>query len=135
MQPDSHLQDLPERGFGRLDWAVYPDQPFVYASIVLTIAMGFLLRGRRSALSIGATGLAASVLFFLITNFGIWLVGGGVRYAQDLPGLVECYTMGLPFFRNSLISMAAFSAVLFSPIALATLEEAEAQTKVVAPAT
>ena len=119
---------------GRWDWAFYSEQPFVYAAILLTVAMGFLLRNRRSVPSIAATGLAASVMFFLVTNFGVWLLGDGVRYSKDLHGLVECYTMAIPFFRNSVISMAVFSAILFSPIALAKLEEAEPASEVVVPA-
>jgi hypothetical protein len=78
--------------------------------------------------------LAASILFFLMTNFGIWAVGDGVRYSQDARGLIECYTMGLPFFRNYAISMSVFSAVLFSPIALAKLAEAEQDASTTVPA-
>ena len=118
---------------GKLEWAFYSEQPFVYAGILLTVAMGFLLRNRRSVLSIATTGLAASVMFFLVSNFGVWLAGEGVRYSKDLHGLVGCYTMAIPFFRNSIVSMAVFSAILFSPIALTRLEQVEESTEV-APA-
>ena len=117
---------------GKVEWAFYAEQPFVYAAILLTVAMGFVLRNRRSALRIAATGLAATIMFFLVTNFGVWLLG--TRYSKDVYGLVECYTMAIPFFHYSVISMAVFSAILFSPIALAKLEEAETETEVVAPA-
>jgi hypothetical protein len=32
----------------------------------------------------------------------VWY-GSGV-YSKDLAGLISCYTMGLPFFQNTLIS-------------------------------
>ncbi len=103
---------------GRLDWVLYSTQPIVYACIALTVSMGFLLRNRRSVLAIAGIGLLASTSFFLITNFGVWALGGGFSYSRNLAGLVECYYMAIPFFRNSLISMVVFLPVLFSPLAL-----------------
>lgn len=54
---------------------------------------------------VGATGFAvvSSTLFFLITNFGVWLQGFGVYYAGSLAGLGASYAMGLPFYRTMLI--------------------------------
>jgi hypothetical protein len=109
---------------GRLDWMLYPDQAFVYVAMALMIASGLLLRRTRSWAAIAGAGLGSSVMFFVLTNFGVWLVGDNPRYTHDLPGLVQCYTLALPFFRNTLISMALFSALLFSPIAVTALKPA-----------
>ncbi|PIR23210.1 MAG: hypothetical protein COV44_04000 [Deltaproteobacteria bacterium CG11_big_fil_rev_8_21_14_0_20_45_16] len=51
-------------------------------------------------------GFAASLSFFVISNFGVWYSSG--LYARSLEGLFECYTMALPFFRNSLTSTLFF---------------------------
>jgi len=104
---------------GRLDWAFYPYQPIVYLSVALVVAAGFLLRGRRSAARIAGVGLTSAVAFFVITNFGVWLGGGGARYPLTAVGLLECYVQAIPFFRNSLIAMAVFLPLLFSRVGMA----------------
>ena len=42
--------------------------------------------------------LLASFLFFLISNFGVWILG----YPKNLEGLMLCYTMAIPFFGYSI---------------------------------
>ncbi|MBT4868057.1 MAG: hypothetical protein HON53_23385 [Planctomycetaceae bacterium] len=103
---------------GHVEFAFYPSQPIVYGCIALTISLGFILRKHRSAGSIAATGLVSATLFFLVTNFGVWLVGGGSFYPMTADGLATCYVAGIPFFRNSLISLAVFCPLLFSSAAL-----------------
>jgi hypothetical protein len=104
---------------GRADWAFYPSQPVVYASYALIVVLGFALRHRRPAWAVGAMGLAGSVMFYLTTNFGVWLFGDGALYPHTPAGLLECYVAALPFFRNWLIGMAVFLPILFSPLAMA----------------
>lgn len=104
---------------GRLDWAFYPYQPIVYLSVALVVATGFLLRERRSAGRIAGAGLASAIAFFLITNLGVWIGGGGARYPMTAAGLLECYVQAIPFFRNSLIGLAVFLPLLFSRVGLA----------------
>ena len=107
---------------GQLAWGFGPGAWLALGCLALTVTMGFYLRNNRSILAIGGTGLLSAVMFFLITNFGVWALGGGVLYPKTLTGLVECYTMALPFFRNSLISMTIFLPVLFSRFALVEIK-------------
>ena len=58
--------------------------------------------------------ILSSVLFFIVTNFGVWLTGGGWFYPKTLQGLIECYTLAIPFFRNSLAGDLVYTGVLFS---------------------
>ncbi len=102
----------------RADWAFYPGQPVVYLAVVLVASCGFLLRGKRSWGRLAGSGLLAAVGFFVVTNFAVWAFGGGVRYPLNLAGLGDCYVQAIPFFRNSLISMAVFLPLLFSPVTL-----------------
>tara|TARA_A100001388_G_C28765942_1_gene500697 strand:- start:468 stop:956 length:489 start_codon:yes stop_codon:yes gene_type:complete len=53
--------------------------------------------------------LTGAVIFYLLTNFGVWLNGS---YGYNLIGLVECYTVALPFFGYSFTSTLLFSAVI-----------------------
>ena len=53
--------------------------------------------------------LGGAFLFFLITNYGVWLAG---MYQPNFEGLIEAYTMGLPFFGYSLISTLIFGSLI-----------------------
>jgi hypothetical protein len=87
----------------------------VYLCIALSAVLGFSLRGRASALRVGAWSLAGSVLFFLVTNFGAWL--GSSLYPQTTAGLMAAYVAGLPFFQNTVLGTLFYSALLFGSFA------------------
>lgn len=73
-----------------------------------------------SRVSIGkvlGSSIAASVLFYLVTNFGVWTQGQ--MYAMSGQGLVHCYVNALPFFRATLLGDLFFSVTLFGLYALA----------------
>jgi hypothetical protein len=91
--------------------------PFVYASFVVTVCLGFLVRRRLTPLTVGGAALMSSVLFFIISNFGVWLVGN--LYPKTLAGLLSCYVAAIPFFRNMLAGNAFYTLVLFGGFALA----------------
>ena len=55
-----------------------------------------------------------AVIFFIITNFGVWIVGG---YEANIQGLFTSYTMAIPFFAYSLISTLIFSSIFETIIA------------------
>jgi hypothetical protein len=93
--------------------------PFVYGSFVLIGIGGLWLRSHKSVGAVIGGTLASSVLFFVITNFGVWLIGGDWNYPRTWAGLVECYTLAIPFFRNTLVGDFAGVAVLFGSFELA----------------
>lgn len=103
---------------GRTDWAFYGEQPVLYLSVALVVACGLFLRRQRSWPRIAAAGLGSAIVFFVVSNFGVWALGDGVRYPLNMAGLVDCYVQAIPFFRNTLLSMALFLPLLFSPLAL-----------------
>jgi hypothetical protein len=51
----------------------------IYASFVMIVCLGFILRGRRRPLRVVMVTLAASVLFFAVTNLGVWALGACIR--------------------------------------------------------
>ncbi|MBI4346725.1 MAG: hypothetical protein HY553_07705 [Elusimicrobia bacterium] len=85
--------------------------PFVYAGFLATAAIGLRLKADRGAGRIAAACLASSILFFVVSNVGVWLASG--LYPRTGAGLSACFTAALPFFRNSLLGDAAFTALLF----------------------
>jgi hypothetical protein len=107
-------------------WWLYGKEPFdpwVYASFLVYVLAGRLFLRSPSAGRIGLVSVLASVQFFLITNFGVWLnnstgpehtppPGETVRlveyaglpvpagYSHDLKGLLTCYVYAVPFART-----------------------------------
>lgn len=100
-----------------LGFGLHPLVPFVYGSFALTVCLGLLIRHRRSLRTISGSALTGSVLFFIITNFGVWLQGN--LYSMTVDGLPQCYVAAIPFFRNTLAGDAFYTAVLFGGFALA----------------
>ena len=94
----------------------YPGMNFVYASVALTVVVGWALSSRRSAPRVIGAALATSVLFFVLTNFGMWLFSG--FYPATFEGLVACYVAAIPFFQNSIAGDLFYTALLFGGFAL-----------------
>ncbi|MBP9212358.1 MAG: hypothetical protein KBF97_06125 [Bacteroidetes bacterium] len=88
---------------------------WVYGSFLLVTALGMFASQKRSLGVIAGSTLAGSVLFFLVTNFGVWQ--SGLFYPMTMDGLAMCYTAALPFFRNSLAGDVVYVAVLFGAYA------------------
>lgn len=93
---------------GFYDWQVMAS---VYASLVATVFVGFMLRRQRSVGSVLTTSLGASVLFFLVTNAAVWAWGG--LYDRTAAGLLQSYAMGISFFKNTLLGDLFYTGFLF----------------------
>ena len=83
---------------------------FVYGSFLLIALIGIWLKSHKSAKNILAACLSSSILFFLITNFGVWAQG---MYARDITGLWQSYIMGIPFFKNTLLGDLFYVTLFF----------------------
>lgn len=91
----------------------------VYAAFALSVGIGLLISNKRKPHYIAAGSVSASVLFFLITNFAVWMTG--MMYPMDLSGLLMCYASAVPFFQNTLAGDLFFTALLFGGYYLAQL--------------
>jgi hypothetical protein len=92
--------------------------PYVYASFLVSVAIGFWLRRKKSASRIAGATVAGATQFFLITNFALWASSIG-NYPKTVGGLAACYIAGLPLFWNTLASDALYVALLFGAMAAA----------------
>lgn len=90
----------------------------VYGSIVVVAILSAMILKNTSVARVVCASLLGSVVFFLITNFTVWLSSG--FYAPTLQGLIECYTLALPFFRSAVIGDLAYSGLIFGLWALAS---------------
>ncbi|MBK8414337.1 MAG: hypothetical protein IPL22_07350 [Bacteroidetes bacterium] len=95
----------------------YRDMIFVYGSFALVTGLGFMLRGREQRQTIMVASLISSILFFLITNFGTWLMYD--MYPKSAAGLLSCYVAGIPFFKGTIMGDLFYNLALFGTFALA----------------
>lgn len=94
---------------------------FTWSGMLLFAALGYVLDPGRSSLRMALCALAGSTLFFVWTNFGVWLVSG--LYPHTAFGLAQSYILALPFFRNALLGDLAFSGALFAAYELVRLRQ------------
>lgn len=95
----------------------YSITPIVYGSFALIVCLGFWLRQRKSPTRTAFAAIASALLFFIVTNFGVWAIGD--LYPKTWTGLADCYVAAIPFFRNTLVSGLFYSAALFGSLTLA----------------
>ena len=74
--------------------------PFVYMSFMMISYIGINSKKIGNGII-----LKSSTLFFILTNFGVWLMG----YPLTFAGLVSCYTLAIPFFVNTIIGDLFFT--------------------------
>ncbi|MCB0689568.1 MAG: hypothetical protein KDC53_23675 [Saprospiraceae bacterium] len=84
---------------------------FVYAGLVGMITIGQVMLKRIDGSRVLVASLIASLIFFLITNFGSFTFDP--IYPKNAGGLFAAYVAGLPFFLNTLLSNVTYSLLLF----------------------
>ena len=88
-----------------------------YLCFALIIAIGYFALKVVNVKNLVLTGLGAAVLFYIISNFAVWAMGGidqfGVPYEKSFSGLIRCFTNAIPFFRNSLMANVVYMSLLF----------------------
>ncbi len=85
--------------------------PYVYTGFAVTGLIGIWLKNHKTVGFVAGAALFSSVVFYLLTNFGVWATG--TMYTKDLPGLIACYVAAIPFFRNSLMGDMFYTALFF----------------------
>jgi len=89
----------------------YPGFLWQYISFTLIIVLGYFFLKKINFKNVFITAISSSLLFFIITNFGVWISGS--LYTLDFHGLITCYVMALPFFKGTLLGFMCYSAFLF----------------------
>src|SRR4051812_36976845 len=108
----------------------YHGQATVFFSVALVVMRGMVALPRRSALRVGAAAIASSILFFVITNFGMWLFSG--IYPRTLTGVEACYVAAIPFFQNTVAGDLFYATLLsggfkIAEVAMPQLAKRDAQ--------
>lgn len=84
----------------------------VYGSFMLIGLLSISLKKYKNVYSVVSLSLAASIIFFVATNYVVWQFSPW--YEKSFYGLVECYTLALPFFRNTMLGDMFFVGAFFS---------------------
>ena len=80
---------------------------WTWGSIILIGLISTFFKRNFSLRIIGTT--CGAILFYLITNFGVWTTGS---YGYNLNGLITSYTLAIPFFYYTLLSTFIFSLTI-----------------------
>ena len=64
---------------------------------------------RKSLIKRLSGALVGAIIFFIVTNFGVWVSG---MYEYSLNGIISCYVAAIPFFAYSAISTILFSFII-----------------------
>tara|TARA_Y100001970_G_scaffold212744_1_gene259850 strand:+ start:593 stop:1093 length:501 start_codon:yes stop_codon:yes gene_type:complete len=85
----------------------YNNMFLIYFTISFIALVFFQFAKNLNSKNLLVFGLVGSVIFFIISNFGVWLFGS--LYEKNLNGLIYCYTLAIPFFVNTLVSTILYS--------------------------
>lgn len=92
-----------------------------YLGIGLISQIGQIGKRESKQKILGAAGLgiAASLFFYVWTNFGVWVLDSWGMYPRTMVGLLDCYIAGLPFLKLNLLGNLFFVPVSFGVVEIA----------------
>ena len=98
---------------GGIYWSYFASAGYllVYACIARSTVLGFGLRGKVGAGRVLGYSLAGSLLFFVLTNAGVWAFGA--MYPHNAAGLAAAFIAGVPFFQWTVLGTLFYAALLF----------------------
>ena len=83
---------------------------WTYAPIIFLSCLTYYFN-QDSILRVGTLAVVSPMVFFLVSNFGVWISGSS--YTEDMSGLIECYFNAIPFYASSAISCLLFTALFY----------------------
>lgn len=83
----------------------YPGMGFTYFAFALVFILGCAFQNIKAPAWFGL-GLSSSLIFFLVSNFGVWI--STQMYAPNLEGLGLCYAAALPFLKWTVLGDLSF---------------------------
>lgn len=91
-------------GYAGIEWT--------WLGFGLITLLGYSIRHIPLSWRIPVGAFGASSIFFIVSNFGTWIASG--MYSLDLSGLLQCYTMALPFLKATALSDLVFTATFLA---------------------
>jgi hypothetical protein len=91
--------------------------PIVYACYAFNVWLGSRVGSSQSPARVAAVSIGGSIVFFVITNFAVWITLGAYDYS--ISGLSACYVAAIPYLRNTFASDLLYSMLMFGAFAIA----------------
>jgi hypothetical protein len=88
-----------------------PNHVWIYISFIVIGILCKPLYKKVNAKSVGLSAIFASVIFFILSNFGVWIQG--FMYPMSFSGLIACYVAAIPFFGWTIVGNVVYCSVLF----------------------
>jgi len=98
----------------------YPGFLWQYSAFIMIILIGYYSLNKMSFKNILLSSLGSSLIFFVVTNFGVWISGS--MYSLDLSGFITCYALALPFYKGTLLGFLFYSSFLFGVFEMSKLK-------------
>ena len=89
---------------GDLYWGLHSYMAWTYAAVVLSSMLALNVK-------LFTSSILAPVLFFIVTNFGVWTSG---YYGYTIEGLIACYIAAMPFFHMTLLGTLIYTGAFFA---------------------
>ena len=97
----------------------HPYMFWVYGAIgISTLLSYWSMRFNKKYMQLTVMTLVSSILFFIITNFAVWVIWD--YYPKTIDGLVLCYTMAIPFFQNTI-----YGTIIYTSLIVITIKKGE----------
>ncbi|MDD5570505.1 MAG: hypothetical protein PHD97_05030 [Bacteroidales bacterium] len=92
---------------------------WVYGAFILNVVVGNMIKKVKVS-NVVAGGIVGAILFYVITNFGVWATPGIMHiYPMTPQGLIACYVAGIPYLWNTVAGNLFYSALMFGVFELA----------------
>ena len=91
-----------------------------YSAFIIIILIGYYSLNKLNFKNILFSSLGSSLIFFVVTNFGVWISGS--MHPLDLNGFITCYVLALPFYKGTLLGFLFYSSFLFGVFEMTKLK-------------
>jgi len=103
------------KGFYGGQWLNY----LLFAGLTV---FGFFIN-KSKAFQIAAGSIVAPTAYFFISNFMVWMGGGGYHHPKTFAGLIQTFVDGVPFYGASIAATVLFCSLFFGGYALLTKKQ------------
>lgn len=83
---------------------------YTWGSMAVGVLLGRYFMRKARLLSVAGFAMIQATLFFLITNFGVWLRGS---YGYTVSGLMTCYVAAIPFYHYQVLGALFYSGIFY----------------------
>ncbi|HVM89722.1 MAG TPA: DUF6580 family putative transport protein [Puia sp.] len=90
----------------------YDGQLVNYLLFLLLVLIGFAVK-KINLINVLLASVTAPTVYFILSNFMVWMGSGGWARPKTFSGLMWCYSDALPFYQGSIEATLIFSAIFF----------------------